>query len=96
MIIITITCDEEVCKDYKDVHPDLIKQDFIDNPKDWLSEATVEVFCDYEWNTRLLPVIEEIKKGRKIGAIKVYREITGARLRDAKEAVEKKMKEMGL
>ena len=33
-------------------------------------------------------VLEELRQGRKIGAIKIYREATGQGLKDSKEAVE--------
>jgi ribosomal protein L7/L12 len=41
-------------------------------------------------------VLRELRAGRKIQAIKIYREVTGAGLRDAKEAVEALARQHGL
>ncbi|MDN3353393.1 ribosomal protein L7/L12 [Actinomadura sp. DC4] len=49
-----------------------------------------------EPETPLTAVVAEIEQGRKIQAIKLYREQTGAGLAEAKEAVETMARERGL
>lgn len=45
-IIIDIT-DPTVLEDYKDVHPDIIADDFINNPRCWLENIeSIEVFAE--------------------------------------------------
>lgn len=40
-IIITIT-DEDIVRDYKDIHPDLIADDFRNNTNAWIKDASIE------------------------------------------------------
>jgi ribosomal protein L7/L12 len=44
----------------------------------------------------LHPVLQELVEGRKIHAVKKYREITGAGLQEAKEAVEEIARQRGV